>query len=259
VTGTGDEARTVVVEVACASADEAARIGSSAVATGRAASAQHHPVRSMYRWEEEVHHADEHVLRLTTASDCVAGLVEHIRAEHSYVLPYVTVTPSPSAQPAGAQWVQDSTSRRPASAHRVRACYLTLDVHDLPRQVAFWNGALGGHQADVSPGSGERYAVVGFPGSSMRLLLQVVPEVKTGKNRLHLDLETDDLDAECGRLLVLGARLEGEHRENGFRWLVMADPEGNEFCLLEPRYPHLLATAPRTLTLALPPPPIRSS
>jgi predicted enzyme related to lactoylglutathione lyase len=66
------------------------------------------------------------------------------------------------------------------------------------------------------------------------LTLQRVPEAKTGKNRLHLDLYPEDLDAASERIGALGgSRVSSEDvREFGYRWRVMADPAGNEFCLI---------------------------
>jgi len=69
--------------------------------------------------------------------------------------------------------------------------------------------------------------IEGPPGAP-RLWFQQVPEVKVGKNRVHLDLHTDDLDAEVARLVSLGARVVGSARD---RLIVMADVEGNEFCV----------------------------
>lgn len=75
-------------------------------------------------------------------------------------------------------------------------------------------------------------------GAGPPVLLQQVPEAKAGKNRLHLDLRVEDLEAEVERLARLGAtRTSEEVREHGFRWVVMADPEGNEFCVLAPPAP----------------------
>jgi hypothetical protein len=64
-------------------------------------------------------------------------------------------------------------------------------------------------------------------GAAPRLFFQLVPEPKTAKNRLHLDLRATDPTAEVRRLVDLGARVLAEH--DGF--VVLADPEGNEFCL----------------------------
>ncbi|MCD0446025.1 VOC family protein [Glycomyces sp. A-F 0318] len=68
----------------------------------------------------------------------------------------------------------------------------------------------------------------------MRLLFQAVPEPKTVKNRIHLDLHVgvDRIDAEVERLEALGGeRLSDRFDEGGATWVVMGDPEGNEFCV----------------------------
>ena len=66
-----------------------------------------------------------------------------------------------------------------------------------------------------------------------RLLFQVVPEAKTVKNRVHLDIHVgeEQQEAEVERLTDLGARRIGEGRQGPQTWVVMADPEGNEFCV----------------------------
>jgi hypothetical protein len=69
---------------------------------------------------------------------------------------------------------------------------------------------------------------VGEPGRTPRLWFQRVPEAKVVKNRVHLDLRADDTEAELKRLLGLGATVVAAH-EN---LVVLADPEGSEFCLL---------------------------
>ncbi|MFF4837937.1 VOC family protein [Streptomyces sp. NPDC001315] len=70
-------------------------------------------------------------------------------------------------------------------------------------------------------------------GLGRRLLFQRVPEPKTAKNRLHLDLHSgeDRRAEEVQRLLKLGANVLREVKEPGGEWVVMADPEGNEFCV----------------------------
>ncbi|HEV7757826.1 MAG TPA: VOC family protein [Acidimicrobiales bacterium] len=61
-----------------------------------------------------------------------------------------------------------------------------------------------------------------------------LPEPKTAKNRMHVDLEADDREKEITRLLELGATRGADHDEYGVAWTVMADPEGNEFCIAGP-------------------------
>ncbi|MFJ8632185.1 VOC family protein [Streptomyces sp. NPDC093568] len=67
------------------------------------------------------------------------------------------------------------------------------------------------------------------------LLFAPVPEGKTVKNRLHLDFRPDDQDAEVDRLLALGAR-RADIGQGDQPWVVLLDPEGNEFCVLGPRH-----------------------
>ena len=106
-----------------------------------------------------------------------------------------------------------------------------LDCTDLDGTAAFWAAAL-----NYRIEAGEPYMALvsrcGGPG----VLLQRVPEAKVGKNRLHLDLRVTDLDGEVARLVRLGARrLTTEPVvEKGWTWHVLADPEGNEFCVLRP-------------------------
>ena len=78
-------------------------------------------------------------------------------------------------------------------------------------------------------------AVRSKSGTGVRYFFQNVPEGKTAKNRVHLDLRGSDRHAEVERLVALGAtvRAEVEH-ESGQRWATMVDPEGNEFCVLDP-------------------------
>lgn len=68
------------------------------------------------------------------------------------------------------------------------------------------------------------------PGTGPRMFFQLVGESKVVKNRLHLDLASADVAAEIGRLVSLGARVLAEHE----RWVTMADPEDNEFCIMRP-------------------------
>ena len=75
-----------------------------------------------------------------------------------------------------------------------------------------------------------------FSGLRPPLWFQQVPDTKAGKNRVHLDLRVSDLDDEVAHLLTLGARHTTGRRveEDGWAWYVLADPDGNEFCVLRP-------------------------
>ncbi len=109
---------------------------------------------------------------------------------------------------------------------------LVLDCQDPSRLAEFWAGALG----YVSLGEAGSYVVLlpdGRPGP--KLLLQQVPEPKTTKNRMHLDIDAVDIEAEASRLEALGARrvADDQLHEHGTSWILMTDPEGNEFCVCD--------------------------
>jgi len=114
-----------------------------------------------------------------------------------------------------------------------RIAQLTLDVVDVDAMATFWSEALGYR---VVPDEGRSLHLV--PADDARpdlptMWLQPVSERKTRKNRCHPDLEADDPDAEVERLVALGATRTdvGQTGEEGF--VVLADPEGNEFCVCE--------------------------
>ena len=111
---------------------------------------------------------------------------------------------------------------------------VVIDCADLDQSERFWAAALG--YAAANPGSRHYRSLVPARGAGLEILLQQVGEAKRAKNRLHLDLRTGDLDAEVTRILGLGASLlTGQPlTEDGWRWHVLADPDGNEFCVLEP-------------------------
>ena len=105
---------------------------------------------------------------------------------------------------------------------------VTLDCVDLDTTAAFWRAALGYDREDVVEGR-----FVSLTGDGPSLSLQRVPEPKTVKNRMHLDLLVDDVEAEVARLHALGATsvTTGPREEFGQCSFVLADPEGNEFCV----------------------------
>ena len=118
---------------------------------------------------------------------------------------------------------------------------IVIDCSDLDVSARFWSGVLGYTAGPPAAGTGEadsgRYrGLQPDSGAGIDVLLQRVPDVKSQKNRLHLDLRTPDLDAEVGRVLDLGARLLTREpvTEDGWSWHILADPDGNEFCVLQP-------------------------
>lgn len=107
---------------------------------------------------------------------------------------------------------------------------LTLDCADARRMVDFWSAALG-YELDEIDEDGAY--IVDPAGRGWSLYFQVVPEGKTVKNRLHLDLRPpESMAKEVERVKGLGATEFRHVEEGGSFWTVMLDPEGNEFCVL---------------------------
>lgn len=109
---------------------------------------------------------------------------------------------------------------------------ITTDCAD-PQSVAAWSAeAVGGKILFLVDGDFIIVAKEGQPA----LGFQRVPDPTPGKNRMHLDFMTSDLEAEVSRLVGLGASEIDRHPfDNGIRWVVMADPVGNVFCVAAPR------------------------
>ncbi len=125
--------------------------------------------------------------------------------------------------------------------HRSRLCHFVIDVSDLDQGVSFWSAALSAVEEPLSENSRHIYRRLRIPDSEVRILLQKTNDKKTVKERMHLDLETDDAEAEVGRLEALGATRWDHQMERGFDFWVLRDPWGNEFCVLQPEFPELLA------------------
>ncbi|HYZ57386.1 MAG TPA: VOC family protein [Streptosporangiaceae bacterium] len=125
--------------------------------------------------------------------------------------------------------------------HRSRLCHFVVDVSDLDQGVSFWSTALDAAEEPLSENSRQVYRRLRLPDSEIRVLLQKTSDKKTSKERMHLDLETDDVGAEVKRLEALGATRWDHQQERGFDFWVMRDPWGNEFCVLQPEFPELLA------------------
>jgi Glyoxalase-like domain len=107
---------------------------------------------------------------------------------------------------------------------------IVIDCSDTLLVASFWSEALGLELH--GPEHGEYWVEPG--GVSPDMLFQQVPEGKSVKDRIHMDLTPDDQDAEVARLISLGAR-PIDIGQGDVTWVVMADPENNEFCVLRPR------------------------
>jgi hypothetical protein len=122
-----------------------------------------------------------------------------------------------------------------------------IDCHDVKSQARWWADALGWkaiYEADdevvLVPAHASEEGLRAMPWEEVPpgLVFVPVPENKTVKNRLHIDLAphtSDDRDAEIARLIEMGATRVDVGQSDQVTWDVLADPEGNEFCVLSSR------------------------
>ena len=107
---------------------------------------------------------------------------------------------------------------------------VVTDVADHDVVVPFWEAALGWTVHRIS----DQFVGLRAPVDEqvgLDILFQKVPEPKVAKNRAHIDFDADDMDAEVARLVWLGGTVRDQHSLGAFRWTIVADPEGNEFCV----------------------------
>ncbi|WP_336708731.1 VOC family protein [Oerskovia sp. USHLN155] len=119
-----------------------------------------------------------------------------------------------------------------------RISELVLDCADPELLARFWSGVLGYVELGREEGAIEiGPADVGFGGLQPTIILSPSNDPKTAKLPLHIDINAvdRDQDAELERLLALGARRADVGQTGDESWHVLADPEGNEFCLLRKR------------------------
>jgi predicted enzyme related to lactoylglutathione lyase len=116
--------------------------------------------------------------------------------------------------------------------------HIVIDAHDLPALARFWSAALGWPILSER----EREVIVGPDlRAPIGLCFMPSPDEKVVKNRLHLDLNPGadatpaEREAEIERLLALGARRVDVGQGSEQSWTVLADPEGNEFCVVRPK------------------------
>ena len=117
-----------------------------------------------------------------------------------------------------------------------RIAHTSVDCHDAYTLSEFWKQVLGYTDVDGDPNlPGHEECMIVDPLGGPRVLFIEVPDGKLVKNRIHFDLMPTDRqrDAEIERVLALGATAVADLRTpDGTGWLVLADPEGNEFCIL---------------------------
>lgn len=112
--------------------------------------------------------------------------------------------------------------------HKSRLSNLVIDCRtdDVDAAAAFWAAALG-RQAEAGDGAADPYRLLAGPPDEMKILVQSV----THESRVHLDIETDDVEAEARRLEGLGARRVAKVNT----WWVMQAPTGQRFCIVRPQ------------------------
>src|SRR5215469_16994206 len=116
----------------------------------------------------------------------------------------------------------------------VRLHHIVIDAHDLPGLARFWAQALGWK----IPSEREDEIVIGTDENAPTgICFMPVTDPKIVKNRVHVDLTSSaaDRDQEIERLLALGARRADIGQTGAESWTVLADPEGNEFCVVRPK------------------------
>ncbi|MEE8363511.1 MAG: VOC family protein [Dehalococcoidia bacterium] len=104
---------------------------------------------------------------------------------------------------------------------------VTIDVSDIQAAKTFWTSLLG---VEIEADHGT-LVILAAPEGTAALFLQQVPEPKSGKNRAHPDFGVADLDEATARIEALGGSLLQRQEAGDFHWNVMADPDGNEFCI----------------------------
>lgn len=110
----------------------------------------------------------------------------------------------------------------------LRVEMVTIDCRDARALATWWARQLGGQ---ARTGFEEDFVVVTTPDDGVRLGFQQVERPTPGKNRLHLDLASPDRDHEVDRLTAEGALEVARHELPGGSWVVLSDPEGNQFCV----------------------------
>ena len=108
---------------------------------------------------------------------------------------------------------------------------VVIDCNDFDRMSEFWSAALG--YVPREPPDDDWVVLRDPDGANVNVSLNQVPEPRVGKNRLHLDLYTDDQDGEVERLLRLGATRHQRVPEPDEDFIVLEDPEGNLFCVID--------------------------
>ena len=106
---------------------------------------------------------------------------------------------------------------------------IMINAEDAQSLAGFWSRLLG---VGIAVDHGTFIWLTPQRDGAASVAFQQVPDPTPGRRRLHLDLHVDDMDAAVARILELGGSHLEDHEIEGFAWKVMADPEGNEFCIV---------------------------
>ncbi|HTL24501.1 MAG TPA: VOC family protein [Mycobacteriales bacterium] len=106
---------------------------------------------------------------------------------------------------------------------------IVIDCRDKHALAEFWCALLG---TTVRGELGQYLGLHPTPDGNARLVFQQVADPAPGRGRVHLDLDSHDVDADTERAVALGATVENEVEDFGMRWRTLSDPEGNLFCLV---------------------------
>ncbi len=110
----------------------------------------------------------------------------------------------------------------------LRLTTVTFDCDDPQRVAAFWTSAL---DRRVDEGASEFFVSLSDPDGGPKMFFIKVPEHKSVKNRVHVDLQADNREIEVQRLIELGATKVNDYAEFGVTWTTLRDVEQNEFCV----------------------------
>jgi hypothetical protein len=108
---------------------------------------------------------------------------------------------------------------------------IVIDCHEFDKMLVFWQVAL--HYVPKEPAKGGWVILRDPEGKSPNISLNQVSEKRRGRNRLHLDLYTDNREREVIRLIKIGATRHPQEYEPGDDFVVLEDPDGNLFCVVE--------------------------
>jgi predicted enzyme related to lactoylglutathione lyase len=108
---------------------------------------------------------------------------------------------------------------------------VTIDAADPQRIADFWSTLL---EVEIEEVDEDEIRLARQPKRGVGVAVQRVAAPTPGKNRIHLDLLVRDLPTAAARAIALGGLPLDRHQRDGYRWQIIADPEGNQFCLVQP-------------------------